>query len=103
VLLAMEESHRALVDYLNGLNAIARQERAVAHQKSRAVLAKSRFDSGLSDMTDYMAAQADLARASLELITRKSQTALSFIDLQDALAPSARAPAPDPTAPEATQ
>lgn len=84
-LIALQETRTALSDYLNGLNAVARQEEALTHRKTAIHLANQRFTSGLTDMTDLTTAQAELDQASLSLITQQGNTAIAFIRLQKAL------------------
>ena len=84
-LTALQETRTALSDYLNGLNAVARQEEALTHRKRAIELARARFTSGLTDMTDLTTAQTELDQAALALITQQSNATIAFVRLQKAL------------------
>lgn len=83
--LALQETKTALSDYLNGLNAVAAQELALQARKDTVRIAKTRFDRGLTDMTDLTTAQAELDSANLSLIRQETETAIAYIRLQKAL------------------
>lgn len=85
VLSALEETHTALSDYVQGINAVAEQEAALTHRKDTVALAAERFENGLTDMTNLTTAQAELNQATLELTERKAQAATAYIRLQKAL------------------
>lgn len=85
VLSALEETHTALSDYVQGINAVAEQEAALTHRKDTVALAAERFENGLTDMTNLTTAQAELNQATLELTERKAQAAIAYIRLQKAL------------------
>lgn len=84
-LTAMQEARTALSDYLNGINAVNRQQETLRHRRDAVGLAGERFQRGLTDMTDLITAQAELDNATLALIDKKANTAIAFIRLQKAL------------------
>ncbi len=85
VLNALQETQTALSDYLNGINAVAEQEKALASRKDAIKLATERFKQGLTDMTDLTTAQSELNHATITLIERRAVAAIAFIRLQKAL------------------
>jgi len=96
---ALQETHTALSDYLNGLNAVAQQQQSLEHRKTSVSLANERFTNGLSDMTDLTTAQSELDEATLTQINRQAAAAQAFVRLQKALgtAVSEAEPAPEAT------
>ncbi|MDB6063478.1 MAG: Toluene efflux pump outer membrane protein TtgI [Verrucomicrobiaceae bacterium] len=88
VLAALQETHTALADYLNGLNSLTQQTAALHYRQETVALADERFRLGLTDMTDLTTAQTELNRAAILLIERNSATAIAYIRLQKALATS---------------
>lgn len=89
VLLALQETRTALSDYLNGINTVQTQAEALARRRDTVNIAKERFDSGLTDMTDLTTAQAELDQATIALIERKAAAAIAYIRLQKALGTAA--------------
>lgn len=85
VLNALQETQTALSDYLNGINAVAEQEKALASRKDTVKLATERFEQGLTDMIDLTTAQSELNNATITLIERRAVAAIAFIRLQKAL------------------
>ncbi len=85
VLLALQEAHSALSDYINGVNALTQQRLALAHREEATKLARLRFERGLTDMTDLTTAQTELDQATLDLITRQALTTTAHLRLQKAL------------------
>lgn len=85
VLLALQETQTALSDYLNGINAVTEQEKALASRKDTVTLATERFEQGITDMTDLTTAQSELNNTTITLIERRAVAAIAFIRLQKAL------------------
>lgn len=85
ILLALQEIKTALSDYLNGLNTVRAQAEALKRREETVVIAKERFNRGLTDMTDLTTAQTELDKATLGLIADKTSTAQAFIRFQKAL------------------
>ena len=85
VLMALQEAHTALSDYVNGVNALLQQRLALKHRQETIALARTRFERGLTDMTDLTTAQTELDQATLLLIERKAFSATAYIRLQKAL------------------
>lgn len=83
---ALQETKTALSDYLNGMNAVSAQQRALQSRQETVRIAKDRFERGLTDMTDLTTAQAELDTATIALINIRTKTAIDFIRLQKALA-----------------
>jgi multidrug efflux system outer membrane protein len=83
---ALQETRTALSDYLNGLNAVEAQNRALISRQDTVRIAKERFDRGLTDMTDLTTAQTELDQATLSLIRIKTSAAIAYVRLQKALA-----------------
>ena len=92
VLAALQEAHTALSDYVNGVNALTQQRVALKHRQETIVLARTRFERGLTDMTDLTTAQAELDQATLLLIERKAFAATAYIRLQKALGAAVQEP-----------
>ena len=90
VLHALQEAHTALSDYVNGVNALTQERLALKHRQETIALARTRFERGLTDMTDLTTAQAELDQATLLLIERKAFAATAYIRLQKALGASGR-------------
>lgn len=86
VLNALQETHTALADYLNGINATTQQATALHYREDTVNLASERFSTGLTDMTDLTTAQTELNRAAILLIERKANAAIAYVRLQKALA-----------------
>ena len=88
---ALQETKTALSDYLNGINAVAKQESALKRRKETVGYASARFKQGLTDMTDLTTAQSELNSATLLLIDRKADAAIAYARLQKALGVSVHA------------
>jgi outer membrane protein TolC len=97
VLLALQEVQTALSDYLNGINAVACQEKTHRFRKDTVKLASDRFAQGLTDMTDLTTAQSELNQATIQLIDQRALAATAYIRLQKALGVSHRLSAPKET------
>ncbi len=82
---ALQETRTALSDYLNGVNAVAAQNKALEGRQQTVTLARERFTRGLTDMTDLTTAQSELDTATLALIAQKTTTQIAYIRLQKAL------------------
>ncbi len=88
VLLALQETKTAMSDYVNGFNAASQQQKALEHRQQAVGLARTRFERGLTDMTDLTTAQTELDQATLLWIERRAFAATAFIRLQKALGTS---------------
>jgi NodT family efflux transporter outer membrane factor (OMF) lipoprotein len=86
ILNALQETQTALSDYLNGVNAVAEQEKALTFRKETVKLAMDRFNQGLTDMTDLTTAQSELNHAAITMIQRRTAAAIAYVRLQKALA-----------------
>ncbi len=84
-LLALQEAKTALSDYLNGVNAVNQQTRALKHRQNAVRIAKERFKRGLTDMTELTTAQTELDQATLAMIEKKTAAAIAYIRLYKAL------------------
>ena len=93
VLLAVQETHTALSDYLNGINAVTQQAAALDRRSEAVKLADERFRAGASDRINLTTAQSELDQANLALVTQKATAAIAYIRLQKALAVAVRTPA----------
>ena len=89
VLAALQETQTALSDYLQGINTVAEQEKALQFRQQTVTLASRRFERGLTDMTDLTTAQSELNQATLVLVERRALTAVAYIRLQKALGSNA--------------
>lgn len=87
-LTALQETKTALSDYLQGINAVSQQEKALERRRETVTLASERSKRGLTDMTDLTTAQAELNQATLLLIERKATAAIAYVRLQKALGTS---------------
>ena len=93
MLLAVQETHTALSDYLNGINAVTQQAAALDRRSEAVKLADERFRAGASDRINLTTAQSELDQANLALVTQKATAAIAYIRLQKALAVAVRTPA----------
>lgn len=87
-LVALQESKTALSEYLNGLNAVTEQKKALDHRIETVALATERFKRGLTDMTDVTTAQSELNQATLLYIDRKAAAAIAYLKLHKAMGTS---------------
>ena len=85
VLLALQETHTALSDYLNGVNAVTKQQEAYDYRVEAVNLAAERFRHGLTDMTDLTTTETERDAAAITLIERRAAAAIAYIRLQKAL------------------
>jgi NodT family efflux transporter outer membrane factor (OMF) lipoprotein len=85
VLLALQEARTALSDYLNGINAVTKQQEAYDYRVEAVNLAGERFRHGLTDMTDLTTTETERDTAAITLIERRAEAAIAFIRLQKAL------------------
>lgn len=84
VLIALQETQTALSDYINDINAVSEQEKALRYRKDTVKLATERLEKGLTDMTDLTTAQSELNQATIILIERRKEAAIAYILLQKA-------------------
>jgi outer membrane protein, multidrug efflux system len=85
VLIALQETRTALSDYLQGTNIVTEQSNSVSHRNQTSKLAFERYNNGLTDMVNLMVAQSEFDAATIILIERKAETAISWIRLNKAL------------------
>ena len=85
VLTALQEASTSLSDFLNSVNALEDQEKTIQHRGETIDLARKRYESGLTDMSDLVAAQSDLKRTNLERIDIKLKALQAYIRLQKSL------------------
>lgn len=94
---ATTEAHTALAAFVHGHAALDQQRVARDERQNTVSLARSRFASGLTDMTDLTTAQAELDQASIALVRLYITTALAYVNLLGAMGditPPATTPQP---------
>lgn len=83
--LALQETKTALSDYLNGLSALKDQAQALKNRQNTVRIVQTRFEQGLTDMTDLTTAQTEVNQSTLNLISLATGAAIAYVRFQKAL------------------